>query len=206
MKILNKILFIIFFIIYKKLFFQMHFHNNILKPNKVVDKKICLFIYLKKIFFKNITLVGLYVHGVSYRTEFNDLYDYLFLKTKYVPLLFIGEKITNNHAEYAGLILGLEQAIVMGIKKLRVEGDSLLVINHMKEIYKCKSINLLELYDKAKELERNFETVEYLHIYRKDNKRADYLSNIAINNDLYEESIYIYDDNDSDYDSEIENY
>jgi hypothetical protein len=96
MKILNKILFIIFFIIYKKLFFQMHFHNNILKPNKVVDKKICLFIYLKKIFFKNITLVGLYVHGVSYRTEFNDLYDYLFLKTKYVPLLFIGEKISDK--------------------------------------------------------------------------------------------------------------
>ena len=49
---------------------------------------------------------------------------------------FVGEKFTNNHAEYAGLILGLQQAKDMEIKSLRIEGDSQLVINQMKGIYK----------------------------------------------------------------------
>ena len=106
---------------------------------------------------------------------------------------FVGEKFTNNHAEYAGLILGLQQAKEMGINILRVEGDSLLVINHMQGIYKCKSINLIELYDKAKELEKSFESIEYHHIYRNKNKRADQLSNIAIDKYLNEnDNVTIY--------------
>jgi ribonuclease HI len=111
---------------------------------------------------------------------------------------FVGEKSTNNHAEYAGLILGLQQAKFMDIQNLRVEGDSQLVINQMKGIYRCQSRLLLDLYDKAKELESFFEKIEYFHIYRKDNKRADQLANIAVNQHL--ENEYIYED--IDYDDE----
>jgi ribonuclease HI len=93
---------------------------------------------------------------------------------------FVGEMFTNNHAEYAGLILGLQQAKFLGIKNLKVEGDSLLVINQMKGLYKCKSIHLIELYDKAKELEGYFNNIEFCHILRNKNKRADELSNIAV--------------------------
>jgi ribonuclease HI len=93
---------------------------------------------------------------------------------------FVGDNATNNHAEYAGLILGLQQAVAMGIKSLTVEGDSLLVINQMKGTYKCNSVNLIELYDKAKELEDNFDNISFVHIYRNKNKKADELSNIAV--------------------------
>jgi ribonuclease HI len=93
---------------------------------------------------------------------------------------FVGENATNNHAEYAGLILGLQQAVLMGIKNLTVEGDSLLVINQMKGKYKCNSQNLIELYDKAKGLENKFENINFVHIYRNKNKKADELSNIAV--------------------------
>jgi len=93
---------------------------------------------------------------------------------------FVGEMFTNNHAEYAGLILGLQQAKLLGIKNLKVEGDSLLIINQMKGLYKCKSIHLIELYDKAKELEEYFDNIEFCHIFRNKNKRADELSNIAV--------------------------
>jgi ribonuclease HI len=110
---------------------------------------------------------------------------------------FVGEKFTNNHAEYAGLILGLQQAKAMGIKILRVEGDSQLVINQMLGIYKCKSLNLIELYDKAKDLESSFEKVYYNHIYRTENKRADELSNIAIKKYLSEnDHVVIYGEGD----------
>lgn len=77
-------------------------------------------------------------------------------------------------------MLGLEAANKLNIKTLLVEGDSLLVINQMTGKYKCNSPNLIELYDKAKELEKKFDNVFYKHIYRNFNKRADYLSNEAI--------------------------
>lgn len=95
---------------------------------------------------------------------------------------YVGEKETNNYAEYTGLIKGLEYAIHSKIQKINIEGDSLLVINHMKDIYKCKSNNLLPLYKKAKELSNQFENIQYKHVLRNKNKRADRLSNIAIEN------------------------
>jgi len=105
---------------------------------------------------------------------------YHFDKEVWAASFFVGENATNNHAEYAGLILGLQQARAFNIKHLKVEGDSLLVINQMKGLYKCRSENLIELYDKAKELEKEFEIIEYCHVLRNMNKRADELANIAI--------------------------
>ncbi len=93
---------------------------------------------------------------------------------------FVGEKATNNHAEYAGLILGLQQAVELDIKRLLVIGDSQLVINHMKGIYKCSSPNLIELYNRAKQLEKQFDEIFYEHVLRNFNKRADELSNEGI--------------------------
>lgn len=95
--------------------------------------------------------------------------------------LFIGDKNTNNEAEYIGLIIGLEEAINIGIKDLYVEGDSLLVIKQMKGLYKVKAENLYKLYEKAKKLEKQFTSVSYNHVYRDKNKRADELSNMALN-------------------------
>lgn len=101
---------------------------------------------------------------------------------------FVGDKFTNNHAEYAGLIMGLQQAKEFGIKSIRVEGDSLLIVNQMKGVYKCKSLNLLELHEKVKELESYFDNIEYCHIFRNKNKRADELSNIAVDKYLLEQA------------------
>jgi ribonuclease HI len=50
----------------------------------------------------------------------------------------------------------------------------------MKGIYQCASPNLVSLYERAKELENNFEKIKYEHVLRHLNKRADYLSNVAI--------------------------
>jgi ribonuclease HI len=97
---------------------------------------------------------------------------------------FVGENATNNHAEYAGLILGLQQAKELQINSLLVKGDSQLVINHMLGIYNCKSSNLIELYLKAKELEKDFDIINYEHVLRNSNKRADELSNIAVDDYL----------------------
>jgi ribonuclease HI len=94
--------------------------------------------------------------------------------------LFVGTNATNNYAEYSGLILGLEKAIELNIKVLHVEGDSLLVINQMTGKYKCNSPNLIEPHNKAKELASKFESINFVHIFRNKNARADELSNQAV--------------------------
>jgi len=94
--------------------------------------------------------------------------------------LFIGDKETNNSAEYNGLIIGLELAIKYNIKNLVVKGDSLLVIQQMTGKYQVKSNTLLQLYIKVKMLEKLFTSIIYQHVYRNDNKRADELANAAI--------------------------
>ena len=92
---------------------------------------------------------------------------------------FVGYK-TNNQAEYSALILGLQGALTLGITCLSVLGDSLLVINQVNNIYKIKSESLHALYKEAQSLKTEFEFIEFNHVYRENNKRADELSNIAL--------------------------
>ena len=87
------------------------------------------------------------------------------------------EKQTNNYAEYYGLIMGLKWAVDKGIKQLSVNGDSMLVIKQMMGVYNVKSPNLIELYKEAVDLKSQFETIEFQHIYRNENERADELAN-----------------------------
>ena len=94
--------------------------------------------------------------------------------------LFVGTNATNNYAEYSGLIIGLEKAVELNIKTLYVEGDSLLVINQMTGKYKCNSENLIEPHNKATELAAKFDSINFVHIFRNKNVRADELSNKAV--------------------------
>jgi ribonuclease HI len=103
---------------------------------------------------------------------------------------FVGTHSTNNEAEYTGLILGLKKASEMNIKNLFVNGDSQLVINQMTGKYKCNSPNLLPLYQAAKILEEGFENIEYKHVLRNLNHRADELANIAITEHSVEKLVY----------------
>jgi ribonuclease HI len=90
---------------------------------------------------------------------------------------FVGIKETNNVAEYSGLLLGLNEAIKRNINNLVVKGDSKLVIEQLKGSYKVKSARLLPFYEKAKNLSKNIKSVQFEHVYRTENKRADELSN-----------------------------
>ena len=94
--------------------------------------------------------------------------------------LMVGEKQTNNYAEYMGLILGLEEAVKQKLTSLTVKGDSLLVIKQMQGSYKVNSLNIIDLYKRALSLKKQIAKVQLFHVYRKDNKRADALSNEAL--------------------------
>lgn len=91
--------------------------------------------------------------------------------------VFAGYSATNNEAEYTGLILGLNTALKQGITELHVRGDSQLVIRQMQGKYKVNSPKLAPLYQCAVTLASKFDKIDYEHVYRDSNARADALSN-----------------------------
>jgi len=93
--------------------------------------------------------------------------------------VFAGFSTTNNEAEYTGLILGLNQALKQGITELQVRGDSQLVIRQMQGKYKVSSPKLAPLYQCATSLASKFAKIDFDHVYRDKNKRADALSNMG---------------------------
>lgn len=92
---------------------------------------------------------------------------------------FIGQA-TNNVAEYRALILGLEAARKLGVKKLRVLGDSELVIKQLLGEYKVRNEALKPLYEKAQAELRGFALPEIGHNRRGHNTLADALANLAM--------------------------
>jgi len=101
--------------------------------------------------------------------------------------IYVGDMCTNNISEYVGLILGLQQAKNMNIKKLLVKGDSQLVIKQMRGEYKVSSPNIKDPHNDAKAIAKSFDKIEFQHVYREFNKRADELSNLGLN---YKELLY----------------
>jgi probable phosphoglycerate mutase len=94
---------------------------------------------------------------------------------------FLGTK-TNNYAEYSGLINGMHRSLSLGITKLVVRGDSNMVIKQMTGEYGANNPDMKILSGIAKELAANFDSITFEHVYREDNKEADRLSNVAMDN------------------------
>jgi ribonuclease HI len=87
---------------------------------------------------------------------------------------------TNNVAEYTGLIIGLEAALEGGVKRLIVEGDSMLVVKQVQGLWKVSAAPLKPYCEKAKGLLAKFENVIIRHVYREKNTHADALTNEVV--------------------------
>lgn len=87
---------------------------------------------------------------------------------------------TNNVAEYSGLIAGLEYAQRNGHKAVRVMSDSELMVRQMNGVYKVRSPELKELYDRARAIARWLQHFAIEHVRREANAEADRLANEAM--------------------------
>jgi ribonuclease HI len=72
--------------------------------------------------------------------------------------------VYNNAAEYKILLHGLRMAMALGIRRLTVLGDSLLVVNQANKEWSCLDNKILLYCQKLRKLENNFDGLEYLHI------------------------------------------
>jgi ribonuclease HI len=92
---------------------------------------------------------------------------------------YIGRS-TNNVAEYYGLIAALDYAQQHGIRALRVESDSELLVRQMRGQYKVKSPELRPLFERARKMSQAFDSFKIDHVYREQNADADALANEAL--------------------------
>jgi ribonuclease HI len=92
---------------------------------------------------------------------------------------YIG-RMTNNVAEYYGLIAALDYAQSNGVRALRIESDSELLVQQMRGHYKVKSPDLRPLFERAKKMSQTIESFRIDHVYREQNTEADALANEAL--------------------------
>ena len=87
---------------------------------------------------------------------------------------------TNNIAEYNGLLAALRWAVEHGERHVRIRADSELLVKQMRGEYKVKHPGLQPLYARARLLVTELDHVVFEHVRREQNKEADRLSNVAM--------------------------
>ncbi len=87
---------------------------------------------------------------------------------------------TNNVAEYRALILGLEEALRMHCRRLRIFLDSELLVNQINGSYRVKNENLKGLMQDVRKLLSFLDGYTVQHIGRSGNHLADGLANEAL--------------------------
>ena len=93
----------------------------------------------------------------------------------------LGDNVSNNVAEYTGVIKGMESLLASGYcKKLEVKGDSQLAIRQLLGLYAVRAPRLMPLHSRVLELAKGFKSVSYEWIPRDLNEAADALSRKAL--------------------------
>lgn len=98
---------------------------------------------------------------------------------------YLGDKLTNNEAEYNALIFALRKMkLIFGkknIKNIEVEinSDSELLVKQMQGFYKIVSPEIQSLFLKAWNLKIDFKKIVFKLVPREENEVADKLVNDA---------------------------
>ena len=94
----------------------------------------------------------------------------------------VGEFVTNNVAEYEGLIKALELAYTITNKEITCILDSELVVKQLLGEYKVRNPRLLELFLKVQKLQEKFEKINYQNVSRFDTYQT--IVDELLNNEL----------------------
>ncbi len=97
---------------------------------------------------------------------------------------YLGRYVSNNQAEYQGLLKGLQYIYNKDIQcdAVHIRGDSQIVIRQLEGLYQVRSSNIRPYYDEVKEMLEKIDcnTHRFLHVPRWKNAIADSLANQAI--------------------------
>jgi ribonuclease HI len=86
---------------------------------------------------------------------------------------------SNNAAEYEALFHGVRIATALGIHRLKVLGDSLLIVNQANKEWSWLDNKILLYCQELRKLENNFNGLEYMHILQGKNEVTDELAKLG---------------------------
>ena len=89
-------------------------------------------------------------------------------------------RVTNNVAEYRGLLLGLERAAALGASEVEVINDSELIAHQVNGRYKVKHPDMKPLHAEALRALKQFDRWSVRPVPRAQNADADALVNQAL--------------------------
>jgi ribonuclease HI len=98
---------------------------------------------------------------------------------------------SNNVAEYEALFHGLRIATSLIIRRLKVLGDSLLIVNHANKEWSCLDDKMLLYCQELCKLENNFDGLDYLHILRGKNEVTDELAKLGSSRAMVPTGIFL---------------
>ncbi|KAM0843354.1 hypothetical protein ACQ4PT_057758 [Festuca glaucescens] len=82
-------------------------------------------------------------------------------------------KVSNNIAEYEGLLARLRAACALGIKYLIIKGDSQVIVNFSNKGYTPKDEHMAAHLEELRKMEKPFLGMELKHVPRGENQEAD---------------------------------
>lgn len=99
---------------------------------------------------------------------------------------YLGDKVTNNQAEYKAVIMALKKFKALFGKELakktdiEIRSDSELLVNQLNGKYKLNNPGIQDFFIEIWNLKIDFNSVKFKKIPREKNAEADKLANIAI--------------------------
>ena len=94
-----------------------------------------------------------------------------------IPLSFkLGFSCSNIAAEYEAYLIGLTMALSMGMKHMRVLGDSNLVVSQVKGDFALREQSLAAYRTWVQRLEQEFQTFNIKYTQRSENRFTDALA------------------------------
>ena len=97
-----------------------------------------------------------------------------------IPLSFkLGFSCFNNAVEYEAYLTGLTIALSIGVKNMRVLGDSNLVVSQVKGDFTLREQSLVAYKTWAQRLEQEFQTFSIEYTQRSENRFADALATLG---------------------------
>ncbi|RDX75264.1 Retrovirus-related Pol polyprotein, partial [Mucuna pruriens] len=91
----------------------------------------------------------------------------------------LGFDYTNNMTEFEACTMGIAMALECQAKKLKVFGDSALVIYQLKGEWETRDAKLIPYQVHIKEMAKSFDSIIFHHIPREENQMADALATLA---------------------------
>lgn len=99
--------------------------------------------------------------------------------------------VSNNVAEYEALLHGLHIAILMGLHRLLVRGDSNLIIQQVMKAWDMKDPRMMAYCTVVCRLEGHYNSLEVHHIKCTDNTVANTLARVGAFRELLPLDIFI---------------